>query len=240
MPETVPKVEWFTVRIGEPHGPLSDEEMHKLLELGHVRPADLIWRTGFSNWQAASVVFPQFSLPDRVANPAAQPQPTAAGPDIFVSYARKDWSVAASLVKELEARRFNVWWDRELIAGEKFNETIAEKLDAARAVIVLWSKNAARSDWVNGEASRAFRANKLIATHMPGFRMDQISEDFRSQHSEPVKDLDRIVRALGRLGVSPTITSNDVGRPAPGDRIARSLSALRSLEAPGGGTFSQC
>jgi hypothetical protein len=150
---------------------------------------------------------------------------------VFVSYARRDWPVAEALVKELQARGFDVWWDRELVAGGAFQSQLAEKLDAARAVIVIWSAHAARSDWVIGEARRALEAGKLLATRLPNVRFNQIPERFRAQQTEDVADLDKIVRALQALGISAG-SSADIGRPEPGDRIARSLHALKQLDVP--------
>lgn len=53
-----PKIEWYLARDGEQHGPLSDTELRKFVELGHLRESDLLWRAGFTEWQQAFVVFP--------------------------------------------------------------------------------------------------------------------------------------------------------------------------------------
>jgi GYF domain 2 len=39
------------------YGPLSDAEMRKFRELGHLVPSDLVWRKGFANWMPADTVF---------------------------------------------------------------------------------------------------------------------------------------------------------------------------------------
>src|SRR5262245_34088755 len=51
-------IQWFIARDGKQHGPLSDAEIRKLVELGHMRPTDLIWRQGFPDWRTAAAVFP--------------------------------------------------------------------------------------------------------------------------------------------------------------------------------------
>jgi len=79
-------VQWFIARDGKQHGPLSDTEMRKLVELGHLRAADLVWRLGFPDWRPASTVFsiaPQdFRLPQSVTRqydaPMSTPAPAAA------------------------------------------------------------------------------------------------------------------------------------------------------------------
>ncbi|MGA7116978.1 MAG: GYF domain-containing protein, partial [Hyphomicrobium sp.] len=48
---------WYLARDGKQHGPLTHLEMTKLVELGHLRTADLVWRPGFDNWRPAPTVF---------------------------------------------------------------------------------------------------------------------------------------------------------------------------------------
>ena len=49
---------WYLARDGEQYGPISEAEMAKLVELGHLQPNDLLWRDGFPDWRPALVVFP--------------------------------------------------------------------------------------------------------------------------------------------------------------------------------------
>lgn len=53
------EAQWFIARDGAQHGPLSDAEMKKLVELSYLRPTDLIWRQGFPDWRPALAVFPR-------------------------------------------------------------------------------------------------------------------------------------------------------------------------------------
>ena len=50
-------IHWFIARDGRQHGPVSDLEMRKLVELGHLRQTDLLWRQGFPDWRPAPAVF---------------------------------------------------------------------------------------------------------------------------------------------------------------------------------------
>jgi hypothetical protein len=52
-----PPVEWYLARDGQQYGPLSDMEMNKFNDLGHLRAADLVWRKGFADWRPAGEVF---------------------------------------------------------------------------------------------------------------------------------------------------------------------------------------
>src|SRR5262245_35706002 len=59
MELSLAKVEWHLVRGGEPYGPFSDLQMLNGIDAGHLRPDDQLWRSGFSGWRPAAVVFPE-------------------------------------------------------------------------------------------------------------------------------------------------------------------------------------
>jgi hypothetical protein len=69
-------VQWYIAREGKQHGPVSDAEMRKLVELGHLRASDLVWRQGFPDWKPAVAVFPQPAPAHAVAPAPAPVQPT--------------------------------------------------------------------------------------------------------------------------------------------------------------------
>jgi hypothetical protein len=69
-------VEWYLARDGQQFGPLNDMELRKFIELGHMRPDDLLWRHGFPDWRPASAVFPA----GRPAPPATKPTAPARTP----------------------------------------------------------------------------------------------------------------------------------------------------------------
>lgn len=52
-----PEVSWYIARDGQQFGPLSDAEMRKFNELGHLQSTDLVWHKGFSDWRPAGDVF---------------------------------------------------------------------------------------------------------------------------------------------------------------------------------------
>ena len=65
------KIEWYLARDGQQHGPLSDPELKKFIELGHLNATDLVWRAGFPEWRTASEVFPE-TKPEAIAAAAKQ------------------------------------------------------------------------------------------------------------------------------------------------------------------------
>jgi adenylate cyclase len=82
--------------------------------------------------------------------------------DVFISYARADAATAARLAKSLQAAGLSVWWDADLPAHKAYSQVIESNLTDAGAVVVLWSKAAAGSEWVRAEADFARNAGKLV------------------------------------------------------------------------------
>ena len=76
--------QWFIARDGKQYGPVSESEMRKLVELGHLKAGDLVWRQGFADWQPAQMLLPQAPAPTPfppvAVAPAAPQQPTTARP----------------------------------------------------------------------------------------------------------------------------------------------------------------
>src|SRR5262245_35114017 len=82
--------------------------------------------------------------------------------DIFISYERSDQARAQRVAEALEQQGWSVWWDRKLLAGDLFDKTIQQSLDAAKCVIVLWSNTSVSSSWVKDEASEGARRGILV------------------------------------------------------------------------------
>jgi GYF domain 2 len=66
-----PTTEWFLARDGQQFGPVTGVEFQKVVELGHLKPTDLVWCQGMPEWRVAS---------DVVAELLSQTQ-TATSPD---------------------------------------------------------------------------------------------------------------------------------------------------------------
>jgi acyl carrier protein len=82
--------------------------------------------------------------------------------DVFISYARSDREKARLLAETLQQEGLSIWWDPQIPPGQTFDAVIEEAIDTAQCVIVLWSKNSVRSDWVKTEAAEGKRRNILI------------------------------------------------------------------------------
>jgi TolB-like protein/Tfp pilus assembly protein PilF len=82
--------------------------------------------------------------------------------DIFISYASESEPQAERVTAALRAGGFSVWRDDELPPHRAYAEVIEERLGDAKAVVVLWTRAASRSQWVRAEADLARCANKLV------------------------------------------------------------------------------
>jgi hypothetical protein len=100
-----------------------------------------------------------------VEPPPLQPHhSTPKGPaPVFFSYASEDVDQVEPFAARLEAETgLSVWWDRQIPLGQTWDDTIEEALGAARCVVVLWSANARKSEWVRAEATDAAERGVLL------------------------------------------------------------------------------
>ncbi len=91
--------------------------------------------------------------------------------EVFISYARSTAPQARQVADALRALGYSVWRDDELPAHRAYAEVIEERLTAARAVVVIWSAEATRSQWVFSEANRAREDGKLVQMAVDGARL---------------------------------------------------------------------
>ena len=87
---------------------------------------------------------------------------------VFVSYARSSEGQANRLAEALRGAGYSVWRDDELPAHRSYAEVIEERLKSAKAVVVLWSAEAAKSQWVRAEADTARGTGTLVQASVDG------------------------------------------------------------------------
>ena len=88
--------------------------------------------------------------------------------DVFISYSRSSEGQATDVEEALKAEGYKVWRDAELPAHRTYAEVIEERLKAAKAVVALWSEDAARSQWVRAEADAARELGTLVQARLDG------------------------------------------------------------------------
>jgi adenylate cyclase len=91
--------------------------------------------------------------------------------DVFVSYSRSDKARVAPLVAAIEANGWSVWWDPAIDAGQQFDDQIDAELQAANAVVVVWTPTSVASRWVRGEARDAAERGILVPVRFGDARL---------------------------------------------------------------------
>ncbi len=134
--------------------------------------------------------------------------------DIFISYASEDKEKAGLLSKVLEEQGWSVWWDRKIPPGRTFDEVIEEALDAAKCVVVLWSKASVKSDWVKEEASEGNRRKILVPgviedVNIPlGFRRIQAAQLIDWNGEKSYQEINQLIDSVEKvLGIPRKVQS---------------------------------
>jgi adenylate cyclase len=103
--------------------------------------------------------------------------------DVFISYARADKARVAPLVAAIEAKGWSVWWDPEIAPGRQFDDEIDVALQAAKAVLVVWTPTSVVSRWVRGEARDAAERGILVPVR---FEQARLPIDVRAIHTTDI------------------------------------------------------
>ena len=123
--------------------------------------------------------------------------------DVFISYSQRSLEPTKILADQLKARGIEVWWDARLTSGQRFDDVIRNELEAADTAIVIWTPESIKSLYVKLEAGIAYAWEKLITVRTADLPFDEIPAPFRRLHTDVVTDIDRIMIALGEMGVRP-------------------------------------
>jgi TolB-like protein len=165
--------------------------------------------------------------------------------DIFISYARATQRQAEIFEKALSGLGYSVWRDMALPLHRPYQPEIEANLRAAGAVLVLWSKEAAASDWVRAEADLARGEHKLLQVTLDGslppmpFNQTQCADFAAWRGDTSSAAWAKLMAGLSELLASepPTpIAAKRRWRPRPGRRTA-ALAALAAVLALAGGTW---
>ena len=102
--------------------------------------------------------------------------------DVFVSYKAEDRARLRPLIAALEEEGFTVWWDTHIGGGAHWREDIQEHLDAAKCVIVVWSKRSLGQKAISFATRPAVRENG--GAYLP-VRLDPVDRHSVSARSRP-------------------------------------------------------
>jgi tetratricopeptide (TPR) repeat protein len=164
--------------------------------------------------------------------------------DVFLSYARPNAAAARRIVEALEKCGWSVWYDPDLPAHRAYSDVIASELEAAKAVLVLWSGAAVDSQWVRSESNRGRDLGKLVQARLDDARLpmpfDQIQcADLTSwRRGRANSGWSQIVSSIDALlGTAANRAPAHPGSPKDGARRKLILggAAATSVAAIGGG-----
>ena len=94
-------------------------------------------------------------------------------PDVFISYKAEDRRRIQPLVQALQTEGYSVWWDQHIGAGDDWRQTIESQLDAAKCVVVAWSKHSVgpEGQFVRDEATRAQKRRVYVPVTIDSVRI---------------------------------------------------------------------
>jgi hypothetical protein len=153
--------------------------------------------------------------------------------DAFISHASADRSKAQLVESALGASR--VWFDRsDIRLGALLGRELLSQIRKSRTVVLLWSRRASRSPWVQSEWISAVTLRKpvipllLDRTPLPQSLGNTLWQSLNKSPEDAVAELVRTVRGrLARGGsVSPPMRLPDAARDAQIDALARAQEAM--------------
>lgn len=121
---------------------------------------------------------------------------------VFISYNRKDEAVAHLLAHILRVNQIDCLIDRELQAGQRFDSKLQQMIMDANLILVLLTKEASRSAWVNQEIGFATAHGKTIwplaiETDIEPYGMLSTTQAYSLfDWSDPAHAIQRLVEAL--------------------------------------------
>ncbi len=94
-----------------------------------------------------------------------------------------------------------MWWDTSLVSGDTYAHIIRDRLNAAAAVLVIWSDGAINSEWVYSEAKRGRNQKKLVQVLSNDVVPSDLPPPFDALHLDALEDRAAILKALNKLKV---------------------------------------
>ena len=156
---------------------------------------------------------------------------------VYVSYARHDLNAALPIIEAINEAGLNVWHHREPSAGVDWAIEMQRQIEEAQCVVVLWSKAAAQSSFVEREiqihhaAIQAWSLNRLVLaalddTPLPVGLRDLPNISIRSRF-----DLEQLIERA-RAVVSQQQQESEERRRQEEERRRRESAERRRREIP--------
>jgi len=162
--------------------------------------------------------------------------------DVFFSYSHADRDRVRPLVEQVVAQHgWAVYWDTHIRIGSAWRDELARRLDKARAVCVIWTKNSVGSQFVRDEATRAHKRGVLVPVRLDdvdqplGFGEIQYADLCRpaaraDQMRQVITSLEKLVGGAAPVdGRQAEISSSAQNARYGADEARRFLERVRAL-----------
>jgi tetratricopeptide (TPR) repeat protein len=121
---------------------------------------------------------------------------TSVKSDVFMSYAHENKKIADRIKQDLIGNKISVWIDQgELLAGQLLVGKIQVAIKKTTNFVLLWSRKASRSRWVNSEWNAAWHLEKNIIPctldkePVPPFLLGVLSCTFAGSYKKGIQEL---------------------------------------------------
>lgn len=137
--------------------------------------------------------------------------------DIFISYSRRDQEFVERLASDLHEKVAGVWFDQASIqVGQKWRDQIMDGIRACRVFILVLSPDAAESQYVREEVTKALELGKTIIPII--YRPAKLSRELEVLVSETqyldlqsgsyTENFQKLVDGLVAAGAAPQIETS--------------------------------
>ena len=122
-------------------------------------------------------------------------------PYIFVSYAHKNKDKVYPIIKRLHEMGYRLWYDEGIEAGDKWFKVISDHLRRSACMLLFWSPEAEKSQWVGKEILIALNngiriaGSVIIQTTIPDELVD-VQMLFHENFDSNEAFLDKLVKGL--------------------------------------------
>jgi hypothetical protein len=82
--------------------------------------------------------------------------------EIFLSYSREDTQKVELILRALQEKGWEVFYDRHIYSGTEWEKVLQHKLEEAYAVVVVWSRHSVTSEWVRREVAAGLAKDRLF------------------------------------------------------------------------------
>ncbi len=85
---------------------------------------------------------------------------------VFISYSSRDIKIAKQVLSLLEQNQVKCWMaPRDIIGGMEYGDIIDDAIHHSQVILVIFSENSNKSQWVRSELNLGFSAHKAIVPY---------------------------------------------------------------------------